>query len=364
MLQEIIIERFRCFDQFKVRPFSRINLIGGQNNVGKTSLLEALYLLSSGTVLAALALKQSRQEPGEMIKQMPLEAWHGLFYNQDISIPIRLQGHYQQLSTPGEIRELTLSLENSVESLVALEKLERVENLDKLMDFLNASKVSTLLGTFKKGQETLNTSVVATPRGILNVGDREMPNSLLISSGVRTKSAKLTQEFDLIRLQDREDLVLEILQILDPSLEKIESFNIGEPCLYLKSKNRPRLPLYLFGDAINRVMDIVLKIIHHQSREIFIDEVENGLHYSAQRQFWQGIFKLCDRLDVQLFATTHSLEMIMAFTEAGLSLQADQFAYFELARNPKTQRLVAVHRDLEGLRYTLEVDQGKGVRGE
>ena len=43
---------------------------------------------------------------------------------------------------------------------------------------------------------------------------------------------------------------------------------------------------------------------------IFIDEIENGIHYSVQKDVWNAIGKLARDLDIQVFATTHSLEMI------------------------------------------------------
>lgn len=38
------VENFRCFKKLTIEPLERINLIGGTNNVGKTTLLEAIYL--------------------------------------------------------------------------------------------------------------------------------------------------------------------------------------------------------------------------------------------------------------------------------------------------------------------------------
>jgi AAA15 family ATPase/GTPase len=36
------IKRYKCFKDFEVNGFKRINLIGGKNNIGKTAFLEAL----------------------------------------------------------------------------------------------------------------------------------------------------------------------------------------------------------------------------------------------------------------------------------------------------------------------------------
>ncbi len=67
-------------------------------------------------------------------------------------------------------------------------------------------------------------------------------------------------------------------------------------------------------------------------------------------------------LDVQIFSTTHSLEMIQAFRDVGVKDYPDSDAYFELNRHYKTNRIIGIKRDLDILDYAIE--HGKGVRGE
>ena len=41
-IKNIKIKKYKCFENFEVDGFKRINLIGGKNNIGKTAFLEAL----------------------------------------------------------------------------------------------------------------------------------------------------------------------------------------------------------------------------------------------------------------------------------------------------------------------------------
>lgn len=136
---------------------------------------------------------------------------------------------------------------------------------------------------------------------------------------------------------------------------------MNEPTLYLTRKDQKRLPISLFGDAINRVTAIALELLNTDQNVLFIDEIENGIHYTSQEKFWEALFELARELDTTIFATTHSLEMIKAFAAVSQKYPEDGM-YFELARNPRDQKIVAIKRDAELLEYALE--RGKPIRGE
>ena len=48
MLTNLTIRNYRAIDELRIGELGRINLISGRNNSGKTTLLEALLILSSG----------------------------------------------------------------------------------------------------------------------------------------------------------------------------------------------------------------------------------------------------------------------------------------------------------------------------
>jgi AAA15 family ATPase/GTPase len=94
---------------------------------------------------------------------------------------------------------------------------------------------------------------------------------------------------------------------------------------------------------------------------LLIDEIENGLHYTVQEEFWKMLFKLAITYDIQIFAATHSREMIAAFDKTALEFEKEA-AYFELYRHIKTNEIAANKIRPEVLEYKLEND--KPMRGE
>ena len=95
----------------------------------------------------------------------------------------------------------------------------------------------------------------------------------------------------------------------------------------------PRLvPIPFMGDGVRRVLSIVLAIANASGGVVLIDEIENGLHYSAQKHLWQAVAAAARRLDVQIFATTHSWELIRSAHEAFSETHPTDFRLHRLDR--------------------------------
>lgn len=335
MLKEIEIQNFRCFEQIKISGFERVNLIGGKNNAGKTALLEALFLNVAPNASSLAMLRELRRESSKAIQAMPDRAWDNLFYALKKDRFIVILGSDDNNNT--DRVEIKLEI-NSVKSSV-------------LIEFMRNEAQSTLSSKKVPATRLINYDISTTG---------EVP---IIPSFIRISGRELTVAYDNARLDDKDHEVLKAFQILDPAIESVESFSIGEPTLYLRRKGEKRLPLSLFGDAMNRVAYIMLKLVNNKHKILLIDEIENGIHYTSQREFWRVLFRLAVELDTQIFATTHSLEMLQAFADVGLEQNQEcSSAYFELARKLKTNQIIGIRRDLETLNYALE--HQKGVRGE
>ena len=87
-----------------------------------------------------------------------------------------------------------------------------------------------------------------------------------------------------------------------------------------------------------------------------IDEFENGLHYSVQPDAWRMIFRLAQRLDVQVFATTHSSDAVEAFQEAATESPEDGVLLKLTRRGDKIHPTVFAEEELaSATRYDIEV---------
>ena len=123
--------------------------------------------------------------------------------------------------------------------------------------------------------------------------------------------------FDRISLSPDEDDVVEALRIINPRIERISFVTSSNkrdryPIVTLKDDSR-RYRLSAMGDGINRILTIILSMLNCKNGVFLLDEFETGLHYSVQDQLWNIVFSLSEKLNIQVFATSHSRDCIESF---------------------------------------------------
>ncbi|RKZ90567.1 MAG: hypothetical protein DRR19_09675 [Candidatus Parabeggiatoa sp. nov. 1] len=160
-------------------------------------------------------------------------------------------------------------------------------------------------------------SLVAHSEGVLvkaNGGITQQKISWIPAS-IDSSSKKLAKLFDKCYMKGHCDIVKKAFQLIDSSIDNAITLNIGEPLIYLVRQPSNVMPLSLFGDSLNRVADLFLKLVNNQNGILLIDEIENGIHHTKQKELWKLLFEIATKFDIQIFATTHSLEMLRAFVD-------------------------------------------------
>jgi predicted ATP-dependent endonuclease of OLD family len=79
---------------------------------------------------------------------------------------------------------------------------------------------------------------------------------------------------------------------------------------------RDPIPLGSMGDGMRRILTLAMCAVNVENGFLLIDEIDTGLYYEVQADMWRLILETAQRLDVQVFATTHSWDCVSAFQEA------------------------------------------------
>lgn len=363
LVKSIHIKNFRCFRDTKAKNFGHVNLFGGKNNSGKTALLEALLLANQPSIQIILTLLRFRLIDFDYMKKMPERAWDSFFFNgqKDLEISFfieRLDSDFSVLINRNE----------SVEDFIDLIQSDSEEN-DENGDLINFAQrlnkkdaVKSVLNI--KLNDIIIVSLVASQNAVLRKGIPSPSNQVFfIPAGLKLANESLATEFDSAKFNGIEDNLLRAFRLIDDSIEKVDTFQRGSSAIYLKRVHQDFMPLTLFGDAMNKIADIILRIINNEHSIVLIDEIENGIHHTNHRSVWKLLFELSLEFKVQIFATTHSKEMLEAFKDVvGGKGYHKEARYFELARHRVTNEIIVQKLSIDVLEEKLVTN--KPVRGE
>lgn len=367
LIKTLEINNFRCFHKTIAKDFSNINLFGGRNNAGKTALLEALLLLNEPSNPTIALLLKFRRIDSDFIKSVPKRAWDSFFYKQQKDEIIEITA----ITNDGEKQVASMKCDESVEDFINLIQNNEIDKDDEdMLAFANslsgkdATKSTLHINSTTNGITNSASVFIASNNGIIGRG---IPNSFLkahfIPASFKLASDNLAEEFDKAKLEGLSDILLSAFQIIDGSIEQVDTFKIGKSAIFLKRKNEKNfMPLALFGDAMNKIADFILRIVNNKNSVILIDEIENGIHHSNQEELWKMLFELSIKFEVQVFATSHSAEMITAFKNVAKSKYPKESRYFEIARHVITNEISIQKIPIEALEEKLITK--KPVRGE
>lgn len=135
-------------------------------------------------------------------------------------------------------------------------------------------------------------------------------------------NSKLTKElWDETNARPAEDDLLDLLRVLEPRVKRIVLPSAASnPQFRIRLDNETDIvPISRFGDGLSRLVYLGLALVNCRGGYLLIDEIEDGLHYSLFPQVWDFLFQACKRLNVTLFATTHSLDAATTFSAAALN---------------------------------------------
>lgn len=320
MIQSVRIKNFKNFKDTQIDGFTKLNIITGGNNVGKSNLLEALYCLVGKSMHPCANIT----EVYDNIRKEPLttESKNLMFYGLDTKEEIQI------IITLDSNQTLDLQIK-----FIASENQKVIES--QIIPTAEQTQMSSQLNfTLKKNNEEiyndhLNIAKVPNFPPIPNQSgyNRQFKNfepsqlqklspfesAVIIPSDVAYRQAHMIQAVSKICSNNQlEEELNKHLNQFDNNIQSI-SFNTNNQ-LKLKVKNiKEKVPLSVFGDGLIKYLHIVSAFMADNAKTIYIDEVENGLHFSRMKLLLRCVIDFInDNKDgnLQVFMTTHNQEFI------------------------------------------------------
>jgi hypothetical protein len=306
MYSRISIKNFRGIESLEVDSLRRSNLIVGRNNSGKTTFLEALFLLGGATDPRLPAtLGELRGQSGA--ENHPDPVWRSLCRNLDTRTPVSVVGQWEN-----EEQERSLRIQ-PVEVSSPHDPYGRLPRSDVGVAVASQSSALSILELRYKnarGEEVQTTATFNSMSGELCVNSQNrsdfIPTTLLSARGYASPARDAHQFSSLLKKKQDKDII-DALRIIEPSLQRIEILSEpGGPSIYLDLGLDALAPLAVCGEGMVRLFSIILELIASRNGVLLIDEIDNSLHYRVMPTFWKLLADLVERHNVQVFGTTHN----------------------------------------------------------
>ena len=329
MINSLYIKNYKLFKELRIDTLAQVNLIIGKNNVGKTSLLEAMMLYSDDNnivrnLFTVLRLRKLLSN-AHLSSQQCLTLLRTFFHNQT----------------------------NPFDEGIFIGANEQEGYLISLSDHHAPHRQPILV--IKQADETVEEILLSSFQETLDGITRHDTPQFLSTLNDESDSF-LSQIWGQIALSEKEQYLIDALKIIDNNIERVafidDLANTKKAIVKLRDTQQPIL-LNTMGEGINHILRTLLALVHCENGYLFIDEFATGLHWSVQATLWKMIFQLSIKLNIQIFATTHSLDTVSAFQEIAKDDEAD-VAIIKLQSFPKKNKIKAVHFKTEDIMIAVE----------
>ena len=344
-LPNLTIRRFRGIRDLSIERLGRVTLIAGKNGVGKTTVLDAVRTYAArGQVAALSSILNAREElaitAGEDSKEAVEPDWEALFYGRQSSphsgIVVGPTGSDQYLSI--KVTPLNMDEVATWRTVLSVQYLEEEARMLRV--------------TFAGGEQATPLFASKTPWLHLATGTEsksELPPSTRCESlGPSVlDGANLGRLWDKVALTDHESHAVQALRLVFGDAVKraavighvLDVRNGRRAVVRIADQERP-VPLRSLGDGAVRLFGVALALANSQGGFLLIDEAENGIHHTIQRDFWRMVLLTAQENNVQVFATTHSWDCAAGFAQAAVEAEGVEGALVRLDSDGENIRAV------------------------
>ena len=314
-LPSLAVKGFCGIADLSIPRLGRVTLIAGKNGVGKTTLLDAVRIYAARASFSVLCnILQNREElsvindeDGDEVSVPHVEA---LFYGRGTASDSRIS------IGPCEKQQLSIGIVDDGELSLIIKYQGKEQKIPVDFSFHN---LRSLYRRWRNGDSAHPSEIRCASLG------PSLPSN-----------SDIARFWDGVALTDDETRAVQALRLIyGDDVERVSMIG-AERSRYIGA-DRPRyigrraivkfngqerpVPLKSLGDGAVRLFGVALALAHSRGGFLVIDEAENGIHHSVQRDFWKMVMKTALKNNVQVLATTHSWDCVANFAQASTGLE-------------------------------------------
>lgn len=308
MIHDLHIQGFRRFADYRMKDLARVNLLVGDNNCGKTTVLEALHLFGLGDAHAALTLAAERR--GELLYRAEVGTggsteWYPTLRHFFTGHEIEHGSSFRISNQKNAFVVDLISIKDVPEHFW----LGRFRDLGVRCQWLNDDRTKRYFPIDRDGAVDSMTSGGWT--------DDERSSRRVQLLDVEFPSMQIRSLWDSVNELGLDAQVIDALKVVKNDLERIHfdavqvpTYNPRVGVRFRDLANRELLPIGVLGQGVYRMLELAVALVWCKDGIFLIDEIDTALHWSIMGNLWKLVIETAKRNGTQVFATTHSFDCI------------------------------------------------------
>lgn len=310
MLTSAHIRNYRILRDLDISEFRRINVFTGDNRSGKTSLLEALFLMTHGA------------NPNDLVSS-PI--FRELLFDPSTAAATQY--------TPWRLLFSGLDNSNNIE----ISAKDSAHGDMSLALYWDGSAI-TMSSSHQDSNAKFESSVYGQENQFSCI-----PYSSQFVSETRSNGSSLAEQFSTLAMEEQENSIIPALKLVEPNLRNIRNVSAtGQAMLWADIGLDDLLPLVLLGNGMGWVAQMIVSLFTVRDGLLLIDRFESGIYHSLYAKVWKAIYDASVSANVQVIATTHNYECLCAICE---SIDLDEFRIHRLESTGELNRCVTYSPD-------------------
>jgi AAA ATPase domain/AAA domain len=335
MIKTARVKNFRGFEDASLAGLRRINILVGDSGSGKTALLEALFLACGANPEIPVRLRQWRSM--ESGRALTTEIFDGLYLSILRNLDRKLTLSLAITGSPHTTQTLTMAYHERTPVVVSVPPSRLQEGDTGAMESTSSS-TSTSTSSLTPRAVSLSSLSVAAPTFRLYQGnEKKFTETIprLMAAGIQydplvalphephflgaqtpfatSQTAKYFADFDKFGKAARfTETIKEHFKTLE--IEELSvGYELALPVIMASIAGQSvKLPVNYISSGLTKLLTILFSIARSEQTAVFVDEIENGFHFSRYASTWEHICSFAEEYQTQVFASTHSLEFLRA----------------------------------------------------
>ena len=312
ILQRLVLNAYRGVAGLELKDLSPVSVIVGANNSGKSSILEAagLFLRPPDPTQWVNAVRHRD------VDMSLVDGLWSLFPSGEALDPEAGQQQSEKLVLDGVAAGAPRTLEARCHAAPVWSPQREEPELVKagFESPLGARRevpdLSARVDVSVNGDPAL-TLKFPSPAAVAH--QVPMYRVFTVTPATHYSTKALVEHLSRVIDEGKKQLAVELLQVFDKDVEDLDVIaSLGREAVRVAHRARGVVDLASFGDGMRRSAALALALTRASQGVLLVDEIEAGIHHSVLRPVLSKLLEAAATSQVQILATTHSLEAVDA----------------------------------------------------